>query len=92
MLRIRIWDMEVEDRASTIEYPTICHRMTHNFAKESFCNEDHMKKICLARRRLHSKERGKKGQRDHLSYPELYILIRMNYQIRRDWFVVRRSK
>ena len=39
--------MEVEDRASTIEYPTIYHRMTHNFAKESFCNEDHMKKYVL---------------------------------------------
>ena len=92
MLRIRIWRMEVEDTASTMEYSALCHGMTPNFARDEFFNKDHMKNLCLARRRLPSKERRLNDPRDHLSFPELYILIRMNYQIRRGWFDFRRSK
>ena len=71
VLRIRIWRMEVEDTASTMEYSALCHGMTPNFARDEFFNKDHMKNLCLARRRLHSKEHRLNDLRDHLSFPEL---------------------
>ena len=91
VLRIRIWRMEVGVTASMMESSALCHRMTHNFARDSFFNKDHMKKLCLARRRLHSKERRLNEQRDHLSFPERYMLIRMIYPIRIDRFHVMES-
>ena len=92
VLRIRIWRIEVDDTASTMEYSALRHRMTHNFARDEFFNKLDRKKLCLARRRLHSKERRLNEQWDQLSFPEHYMLIRMNYQLRRGWFVVRRLK
>ena len=92
VLRIRIWRIEVDDTASTMESSALRHRMTHNFARDEFFNKLYRKKLCLARRRLHSKERRLNEERDHLSFAEHFMLIRMIYPIKIDRFHVTESK
>ena len=92
MLRIQIWYMEMEQTASMTGPSTFCHMMTQNFAQDAFINKHHMRKMCLARRLLHWKEHRQNMQRDHMSFPELVGLVRMNIQTRIGWYDVRRLK
>ena len=84
--------MEVEDTASAMESSALSHIQTHNFARDEFFIKLYRKKLCLARRCLHSKERRLNEQWDQLSFPDHYMLIRMIYQKRIDRFHVMESK
>ena len=84
--------MEVEDTASAMESSALSHIMTHNFARDELFNKLYRKKLCLARRRLHSKERRLNEERDHLSFAEHFMLIRMIYLTIIDRFHVKESK
>ena len=89
---IQGWCIEMEETAFTVGSFIFCQRMTHIFAQDAFFNKVHMRKTCLARRRLHSKDQRRNELRDSFSVPELDRLIEMNYPVRRGWSVVRRLK
>ena len=88
----------MEEAASTNPSTPFCHRMTHNIAQDAFFNKCHRRKKNASRQVSPPQEVRQpnctKGpvERDHTSFPELDHLVRMNYQIRITWFVVRGSK